>query len=471
MAASVAKAGRIGGVVIAVLGGIWVAAGMAGSRAAEAQLRPMVDRPLGNGQWRLVNLQHQPGLVSATGAVDVRLEHALNGTGDGQVVARIEYRIEHLPLPSGLAQFHWTLKPVGEAADNMTKVLGPDFKMQGDGRVLWSGAVETDMRLPEIALGEPDDNLKITPTRGTLVVKGNALTVHWRLDRFEQSGQDGSISVEGVTADADLVDFKEGTGASSVAFDKIAATAGTIEGIKILAEAVDHDDRRDIRLTSSVATIQAADYNAKDLALVIAAKGLDRQSLKTLVALGNSLQPQARPTAEQVAVARAAAAALLKKGFSLSVPRLAGAVVTGLAGKPQNASIDAHIVFDLAPTTGAGLSLNSQLKSQGELTLAVSGLLKEQRQMALSQGLVTVTPDGLKADYALVDGKLTLNGQPYDPASVTMLLAMAEQQVNHFLDPLAFPLAQPAQGEDKAEPTEGEPDETQMQGASGQAGR
>ncbi|HLN25885.1 MAG TPA: DUF945 family protein [Patescibacteria group bacterium] len=461
MAASVAKAGLIGGAAIAVLGGVWLGTGIVGAREAEARLRPMVDHPLGNGQWRLVNLEHRAGVVTSEGSVDLRLEHALTGTGEGPVVARIDYQISHLPLPTGLVRFHWSVKPAGDSADAVSKVLGPDFKMQGDGRVMASGKVATDMRLPEIALAKDGDSLKMTPLSGSLVVKGSTLTAQWRLARIEQSSQGESVSVEGVAVDVDMTDYKEGVGTSLLAFDKIVTASGAIGGIKLLGQAADHDDRRDIRLAASVATVQAANVTAKDLAFEIAAKGLDRQSLKTLIAVGNSLKPPSTATLEQLDTARSAAAVLLKKGFSLSVPHLGGALASA-AGKPQSALLDAHVSLDLAPTTGNGVSLAAQLTSQGAFSLAVSGMLKEQRQMALAQGFITATPDGLAADYALAGGKLTVNGHPYDPAATGALLAAAELQINHFLDPQAFPLAEPGLGDDK---TEGEPDVTQVDSA------
>ena len=60
------------------------------------------------------------------------------------------YRISHLPLPSGLARFDWVATPIGEAAEELIALIGPNSTIAGSGKVALQGEISSDFAIPEL---------------------------------------------------------------------------------------------------------------------------------------------------------------------------------------------------------------------------------------------------------------------------------------------------------------------------------
>src|SRR5574343_27949 len=105
----------IGGGVAALLAvGGWIGAGVYGGQRLEAELKALQATPSKPGSsLRVTGLQHERGLLSSRGQIDLQLEPGCDAAEgqDEPLTLHVDYQVEHLPLPTSLARFDWQAQP------------------------------------------------------------------------------------------------------------------------------------------------------------------------------------------------------------------------------------------------------------------------------------------------------------------------------------------------------------------------
>ena len=108
-------------------------------------------------------------------------------------------------------------------------------------------------------------------------------------------------------------------------------------------------------------------------------------------------------------------------GFSLGIPRIAGAIGKGHLG--------GDFVIQLLQAKAGSSALENRVKSTGQLKLSGDVLTQEQRKLALSMGFATQTPEGLVAKFEYETGVIRANGRVFDGEDVVKMLRSLDRQV------------------------------------------
>ena len=104
----------------------WLGASIYLGRTTTAAFKKVLAETPRQNAVRFVNLQHQQGLLSSNGQVEVRFNDlgASPGTGTQLVALQLEYRMANLLLPTSLTRFEWRLRPTGDAGVELRRDRG-----------------------------------------------------------------------------------------------------------------------------------------------------------------------------------------------------------------------------------------------------------------------------------------------------------------------------------------------------------
>ena len=116
--------------------------------------------------------------------MDVRFEPGCGGEIDDEpLTVRLDYKINHLLLPVSLMRFEWKATASGEAGQSFAKLFGAGAALQGQGAVGLTGALRSDMTLPELSFKRAGQVLQVAPSSGHVAIHGKALALDWKIDR------------------------------------------------------------------------------------------------------------------------------------------------------------------------------------------------------------------------------------------------------------------------------------------------
>ncbi len=421
------KVSIAGSVTLAVLGAAWVAAGAYGAHRAEQELRTLAAQASGRDGIRLLNLEHERGLLSSRGTVEVRVEDQCADTGDAPLSATVSYTMQHLPLPGSVARFEWTLTPSGAAGEKFAKAFGRQTRLQGEGSVGMNGELRSSLALPELVVSG-QESVQVAPSSGRIAWGHNTFALDWKTERIVVRGQGQALELQQLALQMDLSNRKLGAGTASLSIDKLSTGLGGAEGFRLASEVVEKGDRLDMKFTPSLRSLNVGGQSARDLVLEIGLTGVHAQSIETVGQVLGDTCGLERATADETTRLRTALRTLMARGFTLGIPRIAGTVGGG--------SLEGQLHVELKPTAGgenAPILLARVLRSQGQLTLKGEVVTAEQKQMAVAMGFATEVPGGLHASYEYAEGLLKANGRSFDAGNVQTALAHADQVLNAFL--------------------------------------
>lgn len=417
------------GTVMAALGAGWIGAGAYGAHAAERELRALTSQASARDGFRLMNLKHERGFLSSSGTVDVRVEDQCGdaGAGEAPLTLQVSYTMRHLPLPSSLMRFDWSLTPTGAAGASFAKTFGGTTTLQGEGSVAMNRDVRSTLSLPELAVSGAE-SVQVAPSTGHVAWGANSLTLDWKTDRIVARGQGQALELQQLVLAMDLKNRKLGAGTASLSIDKLSTELGTAEGFRLASEVVERGDRLDMKFTPSLRSVSVAGQTARDLVLEIGVNGVHAKSIETVGQILGDTCGLEHATANETTMLRSALRTLMARGFTLGIPRIAGSIGAG--------SLDGSLQVELKPTAGgdsAPILLARVLRSQGQITLKGDVVDAEQKQMVLAMGVATEVPGGLQAGYEYADGVLKANGRSFDAGGMQAALAQADQVLNAFL--------------------------------------
>lgn len=433
----------------------WACVGVYAGAAAEQRLQAWKSAPAAGGALKLQALQHDRGLFASKGRMDLRYQPtcAASAQTDAVVTVRVEYSLSHLAGWSGPLGFEWQLQPTGEAGQVLNALFGGEARLEGQGRVSYGGAVRTTLALPELTLQRRGERLTVAASRGELGWSDQALALAWQTDRIVARGAGSAVEANKLAIDIDLKNRMRGIGHMSFGIDRITTEQGTLEGLRLVGDAVEKGDRIDVSIEPSLRSLAVGGQQAKDLTLQIAARNLHGASVETLNRLFEDTCGMASATAEEDRRMRSALHTLLASGFSVGIGKVAGTVGQG--------AVDGQLMVELRASAGgtaAPIELGQVLQANGKLLLKGSALTEEQKTMALRMGAAMLTPEGLLAEFSFDQGVLKANGRETPMPMVKAALTGADRQLHAFLTggrdtalaqaPVAAPEA--AQEEDEA---------------------
>lgn len=413
----------LGGVAV-VAGAAWVGSGVWAGMKAEDALKALHTAPQKPGTaWKITQLKHDRGLLSSKGEAEVSFTPgcAADVGEDDKLSVKIAYNMAHLPMPTGAARFDWQATPQGDTADAFKELFGSANALTGAGSVGMTGAVYTDMKLPEVSMRKSRESVQITPSTGFLRVKDKSLGFGWKMERAVVRSSGEAVEVKDIVLDVDLDNRFLGTGSARFAMAHVSTSAGTMEGFELSSKASEKGDRLDFTFTPSIKKIEAKGQVLSDLALEMAVKGLDTKSIETISTLFDASCGLDAMTADESKRLGEALNTVLTKGFSMGIPTL--------KGKAKDGKIDGELLIDVQAAKGGKPSMEAQLKSNGRLDVGGQALTADQRKMAVAMGAAVEHGDGLRASFEYADGLLKLNGRSIDASGFQAALRNADQAI------------------------------------------
>ena len=405
----------IGGAVLLTVAGWLGSAAYVGSQTEAALQSLKAAAPDDGASFRLTRLDHQRGWFSSSGTADIALSDdcsAANGSDASGPLAKVAYRISHLPLPSGLARFDWVATPIGEAAEELIALIGPNSTIAGSGKVALQGEISSDFAIPELT--RRSIGLKASASAGTVRLDRKTIFLDWKLDRLTMRSAGQTAQVNGLSMSIDLHDRQLGTGSYGVDIDKLSLRDGTVEGLSLLTKAVVRDDRFDTSVATKVRQLDVGSESIRNLQFDFAVTDLDATSAQVLNQVFRASCGFQQMTADEQSRTRQALGSMLARGMKVGLRKLALTTEDG--------SIDGRIEVEMTPSKDDTPSLVKQLRSSGEVSLSLKRLSNEQREAILGLGFEQSQDNALKASFEISSAALTVNGKPQRGVDIAMLV-------------------------------------------------
>ncbi|MEI7445511.1 MAG: DUF945 family protein [Burkholderiales bacterium] len=360
------------------------------------------------GDLRVVGLTHDKGLMRSSGRFELSMQPGCDAAdADAKPVrAKVEYELSHVGMPNAPVRFKVSATPVGELGDALKEGLAGRPLLSAEGTVARGGPLEAAVSMPELMLRDGRTTLKVAAGSGRFVVSGQTLKLDWTTDRATVRNEGEAYEVRGVKLGVDLADVKLGTGVAKVDVEHVDTPALQMEGLSLLSEATVRGDVLDARFAPTVRKVVAEQESLRDLALDLSLKGIHLKSWETLATLATEscgFQGMTRAETEQ---AREAVRAMLARGLSVAVSRLAAAGDDG--------GLKGELEFGLEPSGDRGTRLPASLASQafarGRVEVTGRLLDDEQRAFVLTSGFASEKGKALVASFDYARGRLTVNG-------------------------------------------------------------
>ena len=407
----------------------WLGASIYLGRSTTAAFKKVLAETPRQNAVRFVNLQHQQGLLSSNGQVEVRFNDlgASPGTGTQLVALQLEYRMANLLLPTSLTRFEWRLRPTGDAGVELNRLFGSELQLSGAGSVGYAGLARSSIAMPELVLREGKDKLQISPSSGSIAWDKTALALAWNTARISIRGEGNALDVQDLSFDAQLTNLRRGTGTMHLGIEKYSTTHGIAQKIAVQASVLEEGDRAAIVIVPSLASLEVAGHKLRNLGFELAVRGLDQSSIDTLSAVAEDSSDFQNLTADERSRASVAARKLLDRGFKITASKIAAEIGEG--------SVAGEMQLEVRPADAqnpAPFSIAKRVTANGKLTSTGKVIDGMQRRLLVMLGLATESREGLRAGFEFDAGKLKANGRDYD---LTTALELMDDQINAGLKP------------------------------------
>ncbi len=407
----------------------WLGASIYLGRTTTAALKRVLAETPRQHAVRFVNLQHQQGLLSSSGQVEVRFNDlgATPATGTQWVALQLEYRMTNLLLPSSSMRFEWRVRPVGDAGAELNRLFGSELALSGAGSVGYGGLTRSSLAMPELVLREGKDKLQISPSSGSIAWDKSALALVWNTSRISLRGDGAALDVHDLSFDAQLTNLRRGTGTARLGIGKYSTAQGIAQGVAVQVSVQEEGDRAAIVVVPTVNSLEVAGYKLRNVGLELAVRGLDQSSIDTLSAVAEDSSDFQNLTADERRRAASATRKLLDRGFAITLSKIAAEIGDGaLTG-------DSQIEVRKSDEEGAApFSIAKRVTASGKLASNGKVLGALQSRMLVMLGLATDSREGLRASFEFKDGMLRANGRDYD---LTTALGLLDSQINEAITP------------------------------------
>ncbi len=432
---------KIAAGVAALLVTTWLGASVYVGKRAEAELQNAVQSSTLSRSYRLRNLQHQGGLFSSSGQVELALVDACarDGRPSEWFTAQVNYHLSHLVSPLSLMRGDWSMTPTGQAKAAFEKLFNGQAKLEGKGRLRLSGALESDLNLPAMSAISDGETVSLSPSTGSIALGKDTMDFDWKTSKIAYRGDGRAMEIEGFAMKSDLVSVSRGLGKFSVEAAKFGNASVSAEGLKLATDVVEKGDRLDMRITPSVKTMTVMGKQFEDLLLEMAVTGMHAKSIEQLIDLSGKSCNFRSLTLEESRQVRDSTRKLLFEGMSAGIPKL--------TGKMDGAALDGNLMFTVGKTAGDAFELEKVLTARGELSLTGKNLKADDAKQMVTLGVATAIPDGIKAGFDYAAGILKVNGKVFDATMFGNVLKGANGSINAMLNDMPeqrVPVVMPA---------------------------
>lgn len=368
------------------------------------------ERSLKDGDVRVASMKHDKGLLRSSGRFELAVQPGCDAAeADAKPLrATVDYELAHFGMPNAPVRFKVSATPTGEFGDALKDGLAGRPLLTAEGTAARGGALEAAVSMPELQLREGRTTLKVAAGSGRLVLGGPSMKFDWSTERATVRDEAGAYEVRGVKLGLDLADLKLGTGLAKFDVEHVDTPDVQMEGLSLTSEAVVRGDVLDVRFAPTVRKVTADDESLRDVALDLALKGVHLKSWETLAALATESCGFQGMTRAETERAREAVRAMLARGLSVAITRLAAA--------GEDGGVKGELEIGLEPSGERGTKLPASLASQAFARgrVEVTGRLLDdaQREFVLTSGFASEKGKSLVASFDYARGRLTVNGTP-----------------------------------------------------------
>ena len=397
-----------------------------GKIASELDL--LVSQPAPKSSFRFKNLQHQPGFLSSKGDVLVTFvdKHGDVDISDPNTPwMQIQYEMSHLILPTSLARFEWKLQPQLKDKPNFDEIFPKDFALTGKGDIGLGGSYSSTFLLPAFEIAKSDSLLNIASTQGFVKSADNFFQFNLANDKINYRGSNQSLQLDSLSLSMEMTNTQKGIGSSGISVQKISTSSATLEGLKIAAESVVSQQKRDIRLTQSILKASFMNQTLSNLQADWMVGGLHAQSTDKLIQLMDATQGFRSVTAEEDQLMRQAFKVIFLNGWKLGLAKL--------SAETEGGNVKGQLTLELEPDAGGQLNFEKNLKLNGEFKINGKLLTVEQQDTLVKLGMAVKTAEGLQATVNLAQGKLKLNGKDKETVGIQAELRKEQTLFEAFL--------------------------------------
>ncbi len=430
-------------IIVATVAGcvlLWLGVNVYAGKRADSWLQEFVAASEKSQSYHLRNLQHQRGLLSSEGHVDVALIDDCGGLSRSEsMTTRLTYRLKHTIFPLALMNIEWSIEPLGKQRETFEKLFSGQARLEGRGKVGLNGDVHSDMRLPEIRWSSQGTRLTVSPSVGTIVVGKDTLKLDWHTGKISTRGKDSAMAIDDLRLAIDLTSTSRGLGKVALMIEKFDTSDFTANGMSLVTQVVEKAGRMDIDITPETKLLQAGGKQFKNLVFDFGIHGLHAESTDYVFKLAQTSCNFQNLTQQETDKLHASLRKLLYEGFSVGIGRISGTVDGG--------DLDGKWSVTLAKTPGDEFFLMPVLTSQGELSLTGKDIKQIEKKTLIALGFAQEIPDGMRGSYDFANGVLKLNGKVSEAALIETMLQTIEQKIRSFLrgEPI------PGTGNDPAE--------------------
>jgi uncharacterized protein YdgA (DUF945 family) len=417
---------KIAATIIVMCALLWFGINVYASKRAESQLTEWMAASDKSHSYQLRNLQHQRGLLSSQGSVDVAFIDECSGRSRPEwMTSRLTYQLKHTIFPLALMNIEWVIEPLDNQREIFEKLFGGQARLAGQGKVGLSGDLQSDMRLPEIQWFSQGIRWTVSPSVGSIVIGKDTLKLDWHTGKIRTRGKDSAVAIDDLHLAIDLSSTSRGLGKVALKLDKFGTSDFTASGVSLVTQALEKAGRMDIDVKPEMKLLEAGGKQFKNLVFDFGIHGLHGESIDYVFNLAQTSCNFQNLTQQESDKLRASLRTLLFEGFSVGIGRIAGAVDGG--------DLDGKWSVTLAKTPGEEFLLMPVLSSQGELSLTGKDIKQIEKKTLISLGFAQEIPDGMRGSYDFTNGVLKLNGKVSEASLIETLLQTVEQQIRGYL--------------------------------------
>lgn len=383
--------------------------------------------------YRTRNLEHQPQLLSSSGKFNLALFDACNdGSGEpGWLTAQVSYRPSHLPGLAALLRVEWSVAPTGDARIDLEKGFRGPARLEGKGRIRYSGALESDISLAAISVLDGGTVLNVCPSTGRIEIDEDTLNFDWNTARISYRGDGSATELDGLRVQLDLSSVRRGLGSFSTSMANFSNSLASAEGLQLAMQAIENGDKLDLRLSPAIRMLKAGDRQFDNLLLDMAVVGMDIKSVEFLINLAKRSCNFRNLTRQESQLMRDNLRRLLFRGLSAGIEKI--------GGRFNGAEMSGRLMVALNETSEKTFALEKALKIDGELGIGGKHFNADDREILVAMGFVPQAQGGMKASLEYGTGIVRLNGKAFDSDALFQLLKSTNEFINAFMNGSSLP--------------------------------
>ncbi|MDH4450345.1 MAG: DUF945 family protein [Rhodoferax sp.] len=374
---------------------------------------------------RVRHWEHHAGWLASHGALELEWRRLCGDREAASLGVRVRYQARHLPDGQGWLRLDGAMEPLPDlaAAGGATPV---PLRIAVVAHRGFDGVVRARFAVPTWTVHTGWGLMQGAASQAQLEWAGSRLWMAWEGPHMAWAeGGTSPLQAQGIRVQMDWDDATVSRGQATVQVGDLQWAALRLQGLRLDADAVQHDDRISASLTQAADRVGYQSHAMEQQALQLQVKGLHRASV---VELGRVLAARCTATggaAEAAQAVRAAVQKLLASGLSVGVPVA--------RGRMAHSDWQGQLVLSLAPAPTDRVQMTRQLSVQADLQVRGDVSTLATSVLPVPSPYWQERVDGYATAWRYGQGQLQVNGQVLDSARLQWAIDMLDKALTAWL--------------------------------------